>query len=257
MSNEPFQIDTTWHTPPGMSKGRIPRDYGRTPFGALPGASPFDIPLIPRSEWPDRIADMERTKSRLSDVVLDAGIPSLDQNGTNYCWCNAVVTAIVTLRAVMGLPYVALSPASVAAPIKNYSNQGGWGGEALDYIVKNGVAAASIWPANAIKKQYDTPEMRINAALHKVTEWYELEAGNFDQLVTCNLLRIPSPIGLNWWSHEVCAMDAVMLGPNQFGIRIRNSWTDTWKDHGFDVLPENKATPDDAVAPRVTMASLV
>jgi hypothetical protein len=234
-------------------RGRVPRDYSAVPFGSMGFAAPFSLPVIPRSEWPGRIAKMEADKSRLSDVVLRAGIPSLDQNGTNYCWCNAVITAMETLRCVARDKYVKLSAASVAAPIQNYRNQGGWGAMALDFIVKHGVAAAEFWPANYWQSsKYDNEESRASRERHKVSEWWDIKPRSFDQLMTCLLLRIPVPIGLSWWKHEVCAMDPVNLGGGKFGARIRNSWGDSYGMKGFAVLSESKATPDDAVAPRVT-----
>ena len=214
-------------------------------------AAKFALPLIPRNEWAARIKEMEETKTRLSDIVDLAGLKSLDQNGTNYCWCNAVVTAMETLQAVQNQPIVKLSSASVAAPIKGYRNQGGWGGEALDYIVEHGVAPASDWPANAIKREYDNETSRASRKLHSIKQWWDLTPRNIDQLMTCLLLRLPVPIGLNWWGHEVCAMDPVVIGSNAFGTRIRNSWGDSYGDHGFAILSESKSRPDDAVAPRV------
>ena len=233
-------------------RGRIPRDWDACPYGSMPGVEAFGLPLIPRSEWKDRIEKMEKTKSRLSDIVLRKGIPSLDQNGTNYCWTNAVITAMLTLRAAQGDKYVPLSPASVAAPIKGYRNQGGWGGDALDYIIKHGVSASEYWPPNYwASAKYDNEDSRDSRARHKVTEWWDLQSRNFDQMMTCLLMRIPVPIGLNFWSHEVCAMDPVVVG-NGFGVRFRNSWGDSYGEKGFAILSGSKAIPDDAVAPRVT-----
>lgn len=250
-------VDTIGPDGKARLRGRIPRDYTLEPFGALAFAQPFDIPLIPRSEWTVRIQQMEQTKTRLSDLLLRAGIPSKDQDGTNYCWANAPTTCIETLRCVNGDPYVPLSPASVAAPIKNFRNQGGWGGEALEYIVAHGIASTEFWPEAAIKKQYWTEEEKANAMLHIVTEWLELRSRNFDQLMTCLLLRIPVAIGLNWWSHEIAAIDPVVISTNKFGVRFRNSWSDSYGSKGFSILNESKATPDDAVAPLTTLPAMV
>ncbi len=162
---------------------------------------------------------------------------------------------MLALRAMMNEVIVLLSPASVAAPIKGYRNQGGWGGEALEYIVAHGVAPVADWPANAINKQYDNAASQASRQRFTVTEWWDLAPRNFDQLMTCLLLRIPVPIGLNWWHHEVCAIDPVVLSPGKFGVRFRNSWGDGYGDQGFGVLTESKATPDDAVAPRVATAA--
>lgn len=213
-------------------------------------AQPFDIPLIPRDAWAPMIEAREKSGQLLSRICDLAGVEHLDQGNTNYCWCNAVITAMEALRAAAGLPYVKLSPASVAAPIKGFRNQGGWGSEALAYIVENGVVPVSQWPANAIDRKYHTATNRETAKRFRVTEWYDLTARQFGQLMTCLLLGLPVPIGLLWWGHEVCAMDPVIIGKNRFGARIRNSWKD-WGDRGYAILEESKAVPDDAVAPRV------
>lgn len=240
--------------PPGLSKGRVPRDRAAVPTGSMPFARAFDLPIIPRSEWPDRIADMERTKSRLSDICTQAGIPPLNQNGTNYCWAHGPVTGLEIMRAVNGLPYVNLSAASVAAPIKNGANQGGWGGDALEYMVSHGVATAEFWPLNSRSMSLNSkPEVIASREKHKVTEWLDLSNRNFDQLMTCLLLRIPVAVGYNWWSHEVCAVDPVYDG-GKFQVRIRNSWGN-WGDNGYGLLSESKATPDDACAAIVSFAS--
>ena len=87
-----------------------------------------------------------------------------------------------------------------------------------------------------------------------MTEWWELQSGDFDMLFTLLLYQIPVAIGLNWWSHEVCAVDPLWVnGKPQ--VRIWNSWSDDWSDEGMGTLTESKATHDDAVAPAVATAA--
>jgi len=236
--------------------GRTPRDYSKAPRCSSPHSLEFDIPLIPFNKMPELVKRKEANKTNLSNIVRYKKIPSLDQNGTNYCWCNAVITALESERAARNLGYRKLSAASVAARIKGYSNQGGWGGEALEFIIEHGVMPADLWPENYwSSRKYNTDANRAEAMKYRVTKWYDLDARNFQQLCTCCLLNIPVPIGLNWWSHEVCAFDVVVLEDDSLGIRIRNSWSGDWGDDGFSVLTRSKATPDDQCAPLSSVAT--
>lgn len=234
------------------TRGLIPRDYSEHPYGELCQA--FDLPLIPRSEWPERVEEMERTKTRLSDLCTAAGLICLDQNGTNYCWANGPVYCVEVVRVVQNQTLVYLSPGSVAGPIKNYRNVGGWGSQALKYIIEKGIVPVSLYPANQVRNGHNENTRQV-ALQYRVQEWYDLRSRNFDQLMTCLLLRIPVAVGYNWWGHEVSAIDPVVISSGKYGIRIRNSWGMSYGDRGYAVLNESKGTPDDAVAPRVTTPS--
>jgi len=242
--------------PANTGRGWIARDFTKEPFGSLPFAGGFDVPLIPRSEWPERIEEMERKKSRVTDLCDAMGVKVKNQENTNYCWINAPVHCLEIIRAVQGQTHVELSPASVGSKIKNFKNVGGWGTEGLKYLVDHGAAPVSLWPANAIDRRYDTSAADAARAKFQVDEWWDIEPGNFDAVMTCLFLRIPIAAGLSWWGHEVTFMDPVKLdGRDRFGVRIDNSWGLSWGERGRAVLTEDKATPDDAVAPRVATAS--
>lgn len=230
-------------------RGLQPREE---PFGSLPFADELDIPIIPRDEWRDRIEEMERTKTRLSDLANSAQLECKDQNGTNFCWAHGPVHAIEVLRVIQGEPRVSLSPASVACKINNFKNRGGWGTTALKYIVEHGVVTEEDWPPNAIERRRDTDEAWVDAKKYRVVEWWDVEPRNLDQLFSCLFARIPVAVGFNFWRHEVCAYDPVALRDG-FGLRIRNSWGMGWGDRGYSVLTGDKMLPDDAVAPRAAI----
>ena len=247
-----------------MSKGLVERDYTKNPVGcysSAPAWSP-DAPTIPRSEWSDRIKEMERTKSRLSDLRMIGNggrpIPSLDQNGQGYCWAYSTTAAMMMLRLKQGLPYVRLSAHAVGCKVKGFRDQGGWSAQSLDFITKHGVPSVEFWAEKSMSRSHDNERTWENAARHKPTEgWVELSAPiydrdlTFDQVMTCLLSRIPVPSDFNWWGHAVVALDPVEVERGSFGIRIWNSWRDSWGTLGMGVLRGSKAIPDNAVAPRV------
>lgn len=236
-----------------MSRGWQPRDFEKCPFGSMPFAEPFNLPLIPESEWIPRIQEAEQNKTHLRALAEQAGLTVLDQNGTNYCWINAPTFCVMLQRVAHGLPVKRLSPASVGAKIKNFSNQGGWGAEGLEYIVEHGLCTQETWPANAIQRQYDTSAANEERKKYRVREWWELPQ-TFAALVTCTLLNIPVAIGLAWWSHEVSAVRPVVVD-GRVCMEIANSWGADWSDNGYGILVPSKATPDDAVAPRTVTPS--
>lgn len=239
--------------PPGMSRGYEERNWEAFPIGTF--AEPFPLPVIPRSEWRDRIEFMDRHKLWPKDRGAYEGVKVKDQNGTNYCWIFGPTTAVEHTRASMGLPFVSLSPASAGGPIKNYRNVGGWGSEGLEYIIEHGLVPSSEWPDTAIDRRYDTPETRASREKYKVTEWWELQDRSLGQLVTCLLYGFAVAVGYNWWGHEICCVKAHIKGSDTFEIEIQNSWSTNWGQGGFGLLSEAKSIPDDAVAPRIATPS--
>jgi hypothetical protein len=246
----------------GNTFGLVYRDPKQYPVGSY-GAPEWDLTqlqIIPRSEWSDRIKEMKRTKSRLSDLrnIADKGKPfeNLDQNGQSYCWVYSTVHSIMLWRASMGLPYVRLSAHAVGCKVKNYADQGGWAALSMEYVAKHGVPSVEFWKEKSMSRSNDTEATWQNAAKHKITSgWVELSSPvydrkmTFDQFATCLLNRIPVATDFYWWGHSVCSMDLEEVEPGSFGVRILNSWKN-WGENGTAVLRGEKAFPTNAVAPR-------
>lgn len=208
--------------------------------------------LIPRNEWQARIEERESRGLQLSQRMIKAGLPCKDQSSTNFCWCNGPVHTVEITRVLQNEPMVILSPASVACPITGFRNVGGWGTQALESIIKNGVVPVDQWPANAISKQYFTQANRDLAMKYRVAKWLAPQPRNLDQLISLLLRDVPSAVAYNWWGHEVTAYDAIWEN-GQIGVRDRNSWGMSYGHLGFFSVQGNKMLPDDIVAPLTTL----
>lgn len=256
--------------PKNQARGYVPRDFSVHPPEMF--APPAEMPLVPKSEWSARIKEQAEVGARLSDIRNTGNngqpIPSLDQNsGKNdgkwgFCWAHSTTHTVMLQRAVAGLPYVPLSAFAIAAIINKGKDGGGWCGLSAKFGREVGIPSQKLWPQRQVSLSLDTPEMRANAALHKITEdWVDLARPvydqnlTFDQVASCLLTGIPCAVDFNWWSHSVCALDLVEVEPGSFGIRILNSWSDQWGERGTGILRGSKALPNGAVATRVTVPS--
>lgn len=234
----------------GLDLSARPQGFGA--YGDVASEFPAGL-LIPRSEWQARIAERKERKATLAALCDQAGSKVKDQKSTNYCWANGPVRACEVLRVKSGLAPTVLSAASVAAQITRYRNVGGWGKDALDWIVSHGIVPDDKWPNAAISQSYATPANLELAKRYIVTGWWELEPGNLDQLISCLLWGFPVAVGYNWWGHEVCAVDPEWID-GEAAIAIDNSWGQGWGTNGRGVLQGRKMLPDDAVVPRVINA---
>jgi hypothetical protein len=277
--------------PTGFGRGLVPRDYAQYPQTMFD--PPSQMPLYPRSEWSQRIKEKVANKAQISDVLLAANIPSTDQNGHGYCWAYSVTGCVIAQRALANMPYARLNAHAVAAIIKKGRDEGGWCGLSAQFIRQYGVPTFDHWPEHSRDVKNDTPEMRANAALHRVTEeWVDIAQQpydqnlTFEQMATCLLNNDPCALDFNHWSHSVLGCDLAETAAsdlrNQFGKqmlthdlreltrimdicgygdslfcpRIRNSWTDSWGQKGFGVLAGSKGIPNGALCVRVSKASM-
>jgi hypothetical protein len=248
-----------------LGKGLIPRNYNEFPVGCYGSAPPFSVDEMPLVDWddiPDRIAELERTKTRLSDIYQH---PSLDQNGQGYCWFYSGTGCIQVLRERNNQPYQRLSAHSGAWVIKNGRDQGGWGAQGLDFQRERGVMPIALWPEKSMDgRRHNTAENWEAAKEYRVTEGFvDLDPPQYDrdlsvhQVISCLLNRVPVIGDYNWWGHSVAMLDVLDLypsrskrDPRRYGTNILNSWTDRWGTRGRGVLKDSKAFPDGASAPR-------
>lgn len=86
--------------------GLIPRDYSTHPVGYCSAAKPFDISLIPESEWQSRLDAQVAAHAQLSDIrnvgMGGQPIPARDQNGRGYC--HTADTEVLTDRGWVAWP---------------------------------------------------------------------------------------------------------------------------------------------------------
>jgi hypothetical protein len=232
----------------GMGRGYVARDFDAAPFGTY--TAPFSGDVIPRNEWAERAEALDVRKASAEHIASYFKAPILNQSRRPYCWCYGVAGAMQTAYAIAGQEVPHLSATSAAAKIKNYTDVGGWAGEAIEGIQRFGMSTVEYWPEAALDRRYDTPEQRRNAALHKTVEFEELPSQSFDAVATELLHGRPVTLGLLWWGHLVFATRLVVLGRDSFGVVIRNSWGTEWETGGKAVLVESRATPHEAFSIR-------
>jgi hypothetical protein len=241
----------------GMSHGtgRVERDYKAMPVGCSPYVPVRGIEAWPMSKILDVVRERKAAGAGMAALRKRAGYQPLNQQQTSFCWANAAVNCYRMARAMQNEPYVDLSPASVAAPIRGYRNQGGLGIEAVPYIAEHGVCTTDLWPANAIDRRLDNPKSQANRANYVANGWFEAVAQNDGQgadvrlrlMYTLALLYHPQALGYAWWGHEVMGLDVVEVEPGSLGILIENSWGTGWGEGGLGVLRGSQAVPMDIV----------
>lgn len=225
------------------------RERINRPSGSVRGLGGPSINKIPRSEWDDRLEQMDKDKSSLWHLMDLIKSPVKNQNGISYCWVHGITRAVeVRIGSQRNKP-VLLSATSVGCKIKGFRNQGGWGRDAIEYEAEHGVVPMDLWPENKLDRQYDTPEAWAAAENFIVDEWDELPENDFDMEMSYAFECFPFGLGLDWWGHLVCGMVPIGNGDGTYSLGIDNSWDITWGTKGRGILSESKARGD-ACSPR-------
>ncbi len=241
--------------------GLIERDYNIQPV--YMAANPSEMDVIDMKEWPRLIADIKASGSSLINVRNREGpggkpIPFLNQGSFPYCWRHSAAHAIMMIRALIGLPYVALSAFSLCPTVRG----GGWAALAFEYAMKFGCSPQSLWPQGKESMSLWTPECQAAAAENKVTEgWWDLgkHAGlrklTIPQVGTSLLRRKPVIVEYNDIAHSMLGMrldddfpNKDPEDPSRYGIAHLNSWLN-YGDNGIGKRTGMKAWPDSSVSP--------
>lgn len=240
--------------------GLEPRDYKSHPYGQIVGMAPFSMPLIPRSEWKERIEEKTANKSWLKDRIERAGIKRKNQNPHPWCHSAAPVGAAELARVVAGLPFVELSIASVAGPVTGWQDQGASIYRALDHCEKVGIAETSVISDLTMDRRLFTEVVKANAAKHRLKSM-DLDPEAWDQFVTCALSDVVTVYGVyRWVSSAARGAHATMGAVKAYWIKGEvvlepaNNWGD-WNDpmleaeHGFyRVRERGLSTPTEGYA---------
>lgn len=233
--------------------------YQAPPAGYSSGFKAFgaEIPIISRTEWPDRIKEQKAQRRNISAVQ---NWPCDNQGSNPTCWAAGTMQAMSTLRVIMlGLKnYIRYSAMAIAVPISG-GNSGGWEEEAARYAAEHGCVDSDLWGYTDRSNKDRDPKVQENRAKHKCLEKYTCRG--FDEFATALLLGFPCSVSYNWWSHVVMITDLVEIEKGSFGLLIRNNWGDGYGDKneyghgGYAVFREGRGTPSGGVAIRQMMAS--
>lgn len=203
----------------GHLAGCLPR---QTPVGGLACAPVMSehVPLIPESEWEDRIKFNTEKKLWIGDKWQSD--PKADyQNGLGFCWAYSLCQAVMAVRKVQLQPFVQLSPESLAEDV-GYRNRGNSLDSAIAYAAENGIATRKTVPQHKISPSQWDAAYKDERQNHIPLEWYDLDESAWKSTVAALLEGYGCYVGLSWASHAVW-YDRLRINNGQIEVHTPNS----------------------------------
>lgn len=230
---------------------------GRWPvFGSSFGASP---PLVPRSEWVDRIKELMH--GRTCAEHLDAAIAGPVQNQGNVGQCNAeaAVGCVITQRILQGLPYVELSAGDLYDRINGGVDMGSLLEDGMRELQTRGVGTSATCGGTVWRRGWKSAPASERAKYKAIEVW---TAPTFAHMMSGALLGFTGVSGIMWHGNYssldgdgwlprggggggghaiemlVCPTYRERGGKLEFALGHQNSWSARWGRKGRMYLPE-------------------
>lgn len=208
-------------------------------FGSVGAAT-----LIPRSQW--------------KPVSFRSLFPRIkDQDGVGMCNCSATGNVVEGCRRMVGgVADVDLSAGDLYHRISGGTDRGSLPEEALKEMMLRGMAPVSAvqyldWRGSHPSVVNDRLKYRITEALWCPTFDHVASALQQGFLVDLGVWWYGrDPLNADGWlfnpsgsrgGHAVCACELAEKNGN-WGIGIVNSWTASWGQSGFGILPESRVS---------------
>jgi len=238
-------------------KGYVQRDWDAHPEFTM--HAPYSGRVFPRKDWRELIELQNKNETSPWHVHTGNNIPVKSQGRYGYCWMWGVCNCVLNRYAAQGIdPVPNLNPHATAAMTKGYRNRGGYASEAAKGIEEYGIPTFDVWPEYSMDRSLESDaNVKASAAKHKIVTFQEMPRDDFDAVVSCLLDPVdPSPvaIALSWWRHLVAALQ-VVYKDGEYGLKICNSWGESWGDKGYGILWSEKAVPYESLAVRSVKAT--
>jgi hypothetical protein len=237
-------IDENYAVAGGYGTGHVARDYQAAPLNYLAtihGIPNGRVAISPYTSEKEMFAEWEHLQQddcRLTDLWRRSGLKYVGQKQTSRCWGYAPTWLMESCYLRMGYHVPDLSPDYLCSLLTNFQNRGGSGVEFVKAAAEKGLPLANMVPNGTLYFK-ETDEIKASAALHKVTEFDDLDYKN--KLLIAAYLRhnIGVTVGVPGWpggAHEV-ALTQLLNYQSKWWWEFFNPWGSGWGDGGFGLLP--------------------